>query len=282
MKTLYQHIETDIRSLVERGFVENARSLNEAIGNGKVFAELGTPMYFNGNPEATTVFAMLNPGAGGDEFNLQFKEGEDIRTIVDKYIETHIQYGDLDRDRHDNFDLKQASFLSGFPESGIDIPDYITNPDTTIKLQAKQNVLMQKLQLELVPYTSKTFLNIFDNLEMALQNLDPFLPHINRLLDTIIEKKRTYVLFGSQQYAQIFYAMKLKGYADIEVGTPAVFTIDGLKNKVYFNTVVIHHNGERIEAGIPYSFPRKDLPNAHIQMKKYGEACYQEMKKRFH
>jgi hypothetical protein len=282
MKTLYQHIETDIRSLVEKGFVENARSLNEALGNGKIFAELGTPMYFNGNPEATTVFAMLNPGSGGDKFNLNFEKGEDIRSIVDKHIDAHIRYGENDKERHDHFDLKQASFLSGFPNSGIDIPDFSNNADKDIKLKAKENVLMQKLQLELVPYTSKSFLKIFDNLEMALQNIDPFLPHMNRLLDTIIEKKRTYVLFGSQQYAHIFYAMKLKGYADIEVGTPAVFTIDGLKNKVNFNTVVIQHKGERIEAGIPYSFPRKDLPNAHMQMKKYGEACYQEMKKRFH
>ena len=43
----------------------------------------------------------------------------------------------------------------------------------------------------------------------------------------------------------------------------------------------ITYMDKTINAGIAYSFPRRDLPNAFEKMKKYGELCFLEMKLQF-
>ena len=43
----------------------------------------------------------------------------------------------------------------------------------------------------------------------------------------------------------------------------------------------ITYKDKIINAGIAYSFPRRDLPNAFEKMRKYGELCYLEMKSQF-
>jgi hypothetical protein len=224
---------------------------------------------------------MLNPGSGQDEFDDTILQSPSIDQLVDTYIDSYINYGRHDKNRHDNFDLKQAAFLYGFKNSGIDLPDFFEVRSPGLMLAAKENVLMQKLQLELIPYCSREFVNLFDSLEAAHKNIEHVAGHVDRMLDIIVAKKRAYVLFGSKQYYYIFKALEQRGLKKIEPHEEIGFTIEGLKNRVFFNTVSVHHAGQVVNAGIAYSFPRRDLPNAYSKMKQYGDCCYREYIKRF-
>lgn len=277
---LLEQMQNDFESLLKYGYMKNARALNEALGNEKFFGELRAPMYFNGTLSAPTVFVMLNPGASED---VSMIKDSDTRTAAElaSSVFNHLeQYGVIDRDRMDNFDLKQAAFLYEFKDSGIDLPDFFEK-DKQRMLRAKENVLMQKLQLELIPYFSREFVRLFDSLGQAMKNLEAIEGHLERVLDIIVGAERKYVLFGSKQYFNIFAALKLRNRRDIELGEEVAFQIGTMGKKLYFNTVSLMHKGRLIQGGIPYSFPRRDLPNAYDKMRKYGEMCYQEMNKRF-
>jgi hypothetical protein len=76
-------------------------------------------------------------------------------------------------------------------------------------------------------------------------------------------------------------ALNKLGIKKVELHEPVGFRIENLKNRVFFNTGSILHNGEWINVGIPYSFPRRDLPNAFDKMREYGRLCFEEMEKRF-
>jgi hypothetical protein len=273
MNPLYESLKKDIRDLYQKGLIESARKLNKNLGGEKWFAELRLPMYFSGDPYALCVFVMLNPGAANDFNNLKLKEGESIDQYIERYIYEHQYYGILDKDRMDNFDLKQAAFLYSFKNSGIDLPNFFNKKDKRTMLQAKENVLMLKLQLELIPYCSREFVKLFDNTKLALNNIEYIYSHIERVLDILCAKDREYILFGSKQYYYIFEALKQKKVYKIHTGAPVSWQIDALKNKVSFNTVSIEHKGKLIQAGIPYSFPRRDLPNALYVVKQKCTNC---------
>jgi hypothetical protein len=278
-----QAVKEDLLSLKEHGYIKQARQLNESLNGSVYFSEKSTPLYFTGNPEADTVFVMLNPGCGKDELRLTKAFLEDTQHALETCITEMISYGSLDSEkkRIDNFDIKQPAFLFEFKDTGIELPDFLKNRDKEIALLAKEKVLTQKLQLELIPYSSREFVDIFDNLEMTLRNIHAFQTHIERALNVISAKKRKYILLGSKQHYHILVALNKLGIKKVELHEPMGFRIDNLKNRVFFNTGSILHNGEWINVGIPYSFPRRDLPNAFDKMREYGRLCFEEMEKRF-
>jgi len=194
-------------------------------------------------------------------------------------MERHILWGEKDGGRMDNFDLKQAAFLYDFKESGIDLPDFFSSPE--MKLKAKRNVLMEKLQLELVPYCSREFKGVLDNIKQAKENLQIFIPHIERLLDVIVSYERKYVVFGSRQFEYL-----LKAYTESSQNTTIEFIgekcfgkIDELAKKVSFFIVKITHRNITFHAIIANTFPRRDLPNAYKQMRDYGKLYWEGIMK---
>lgn len=284
MEPILKPLKEDLQSLYDDDIIQSARKLNDQLRkNGEKFiAEKRPPMYFTGKFDSKTVFVMLNPGAASGDTN-SFKNLEkykyaDFTSYYEKHINDHINYGVLDSNRMDNFDLKQAAFLYAFMDSGIDLPDFFTEPklETALKLRAKENVLMNKLQLEFIPYCSVSFSGVLDNEKQALNNIEIFLPHITRILDAIVSFERKYVIFGAKQFANLFTAYKEKNYGKIEFGHVKFNRIDEMKNRVFWRTITIEHKKKKINAIIPYSFPRRDLPNAYDKMRKYGELCYNE------
>ena len=285
MRELIEIITTDLTSLYNTDKIENAVNFNKAIGK-QFISDNFIPMYFGGKYDAKTVFVMLNPGSqlnNSYAFSKKDKSNyENVDDFISKYVEKHINIGKIDFDRLDNFDLKQAAFLLSFQNSGISIPDFTLDlKNRALKLKAKEAVLMNKLQLELILYHSAKFGEVLQNENVAINNIDLFLPHINRLLDVIAAVNREYVIFGAKQFYYLFKAFQVKLPESIEFKESKSFQIDGLKNKVNTTLIKISHNNKKINGLIAHSFPRRDLPNAHLKMKKYGECCYNEFLKSF-
>lgn len=281
MKELYHSVRTDLIDLYENDKIENAVNLNRAVGQ-ELIAENFIPMYFGGNYEAKTVFVMLNPGSGLNN-NYSFSKSEkskykNVEEFINSYVNKHMNYGKLDYNRMDNFDLKQAAFLLPFEDSGLELPEFTRDLNNReLKLKAKESVLMNKLQLELIPYHSAKFDEVLRNEKVALQNIEIFVPHVRRLLNIITEIDRKYVIFGAKQFYYLFQAFNTIIPETFIFIRNKSFTIDGLKNKVNLSVVEINHNGKKINTLIAHSFPRRDLPNAFVKMKNYGELCFKEL-----
>lgn len=273
-----QIIKQDLESIYRNNYISKARELNEKLKRNFI-SDNCLPMYFTGKHNSKTVLVMLNPGNEDGEYS--FKDDKENKNIsfdsfYEKYINSHINYGLLNRqEKIDAFDLKQAAFMMPFSNSGIELPDFIENPDK--KLNAQVNVLMQKLQLELIPYCSRIFSGILDNKKQALENIEILAPFIDNIFETIVKHERTNVIFCAKQFIHLFYAYDKKGFGKIEFGAEVATKIDGLEKKVYFNTVKIHYKGNEIRAGIANSFPRRDLPNAYSKMREYGKFCYENL-----
>jgi hypothetical protein len=150
-----------------------------------------------------------------------------------------------------------------------------------LKLKAKEAVLMNKLQLELIPYPSATFEGLLSNKKAAIKNYEVFIPHIERLLNIICAFNRKYVIFGAKQFYFLFQAYNHVNPETVRFKVDKNFKIEGLKNSVNISLIEIRYKGQLIKAIIPHSFPRRDLPNAYEKMSKYGELCYTEYNKSF-
>lgn len=274
------YIKQDLESIYFSNYIAKARELNEKLKKDFI-SDNCLPLHFTGKQDAKTILVMLNPGNENKEYSFKDdNENKDIsfERFYENYLNGHINYGLLNRENKiDAFDLKQAAFLMAFSNSGIELPDFIQNPDK--KLIAQVNVLMQKLQLELIPYCSRTFSGILDNKKQALENIEILAPFIENIFNSIIEHERTNVIFCAKQFTNLFYAYNKKGFGKIEFGTEATSKIEGLKKKVYFNSVKIYYKENEITAGIANSFPRRDLPNAYSKMREYGKFCHENLMK---
>jgi hypothetical protein len=279
MEVLFDTIQKDLESLYNHDYILQAKELNNSIGNA-FFSEKKPPMYFTGKLEAETVFIMLNPGSYNDEcysFARSHKyKFESSISYYNQYIYEHKNFGKIDYSRKDNFDLKQASFLYHFKNSGLNLPDFLSDlKNPKLLLDAKEEVLMNKLQLELIPYCSVNFDNLIDNKKHALSVIDVFIPHISRILDVIIAHERKFVIFGAQKFAHLFEAYEIKRPGSIVLGKHQTAKIKDLQKQVGWQTITIKHNSKIIKGIIPYSFPRRDLPNAHQKMAEYGKLCFE-------
>ena len=289
-----KYIKEDLQSLYETNEVKNAKLLNHKLGKD-FFCSNMIPGYFAGNISAKTVMIMLNPGAENKNYSFKNtipnKNKNDFRNkskndfssfneFLNEYIDFSINYGNIDFERIDNFDVKQAAFLYHFVDSEIDIPKRFwenkENKKEMLKI-AKQKVLTQKLSLELIPYPSRTFKNLFDNISQAKKNYEFIKNHLQRLFEIITTYERKYIIFASKNFYNIFKAMEQSGY-EVKVENPKF--IEGvIKNKLYASKVTIHCNNKSINGIIAHSFPNQALPNAYDKMAKYGKFCYELLNK---
>ncbi len=207
-------VKQDLESIYLNNYITKARELNEKLKKNFI-SDNCLPMYFIGKKDAKTVLVMLNQGNEDNEYS--FKDdilNKDIsfEKFYKNYLNGLTNYGLIIRqNKIDTFDLKQAAFLMSFPDSGIELPDFIQNPNK--KLNAQVNVLMQKLQLELIPYCSRTFEGILDNKKQAIENIEILTPFIDNIFNIIIEHKRTNVIFCAKQFNNLYYAYnKMREY----------------------------------------------------------------------
>jgi hypothetical protein len=280
---MFDDIKIDLFSLWENNKVLRVEDLNTSLRKN-YFHPNQEPMYFVGNISSPTVLVMLNPGNGntsnrpysfwGDKYNLKTFEN-----YYDSHISSCKNYGSNDKDRLDNFDAKQAAFLHDFQDLGFEIPEkfWDEDVDNEKKKHAKQVVLTNKLQLELIPYCSVSFNSLIDNAKNANEHYALFEPHLIRILNTINEHNRTHILFCSKQFYYLLEAASKTAlfYGKIKF-TP---TVESKLEKLTlrFNKVSINYGGKQIKAGIVHSFASQALPNAYEKMAAYGKFCYENL-----
>lgn len=277
------NIFLDLESLYNENFVKEARLLNLNL-KGNYFHDNMEPMYFNGKQDAKTVLVMLNPGNSDNPSNpYNFYSNKQKYNSIEDYYEKHISglinYGQNDLERLDNFDLKQAAFLHDFKNLDFEIPNEFWN-SIELKKIAKINVLMDKLQLEFIPYPSRDFKGLLDNRKLASQNIVHLKKYIISVLDNIIEYPRENIVFCSKQFYNLFLVCQdfEEFNGKIELGAINEFKdIEGSLT-LRFSKVVINHKNTIIHAGIAHSFASQALPNAYKKMMRYGAFCYEKLK----
>lgn len=240
------------------------------------FSTKGIPGYFCGDRNAKTVVVNLNPGMDAaladclwDTKKENYNQSSPQAFINDLY-EEYKNFGFRDAARYDEFDIKQAAFLTPWEGSGIDLPPKPDWNDKCSCLLAKKNVLYQKLQLELIPYASAKF--EFDKMD---SNMRLLVPYIETLLEEIFAKERKYVIFNSALFVDLF-----KHYNDAE--KIEVFKLGEEHSEILLNrkgkcrVVYIHFNDRIQKALIAHTFPSQSLCRAFKLMQKYGDLCYRE------
>ena len=275
--TLDQRIQRDLEDLLKKGEIESAKNLNTIHVKAVPLSTKGLPVFFTGDRTAKTVLVMLNPGCDAiiadhnypcDICKLKIDDKHGLTPFVNSYIEARTNFGRIDHWRYDAFDLKQAQFLYPWKDSNINFPTGFPSNQNTF-LDAKEAVLMHKLQLELVPYASKTF---------NVQSPTSLIPYVETLLDEISSCDRKYVIFCSSKFVRLFQIYnKIIGYPYVDLTNPPFTTSlkskkGATKTKYHCQGITITYKEKAIKAMIAHSFPMQGL-NGDL-MRQYGKFCY--------
>lgn len=268
--TLDDRIKQDLTELYNGGKVSAAKSLEGLIE----VSTRGLPQHFVGNRKAKTVLVMLNPGQDVDRANRHFRCAtidycrKNAKTFIASYIEAMTNFGEIDKDREDHFDVKQAAFLKTWKGSGVRLPPGFPDDKKTF-LKVKRNVLMQKLQLELIPYCSSTF-------ELGKESLLPVFPFVETLLDEILSKKRIIVVFCAGIFERVFKAYN-KHVGEEVFALGAVAKSKRLKRNGKLHgkciPISIRFHGKTQRALIANTFASQALSRAYALMENYGKFC---------
>ena len=273
-KTLLdERIEQDLRELFEGREVSAARSLWELIDVSK----RGLPLHFTGDRESETVLVMLNPGQDAKEADQNFQcETEDVQKFIDSYIKEKTDFGEIDKGREDHFDIKQAAFLKEWEGTGINVPADFPDDKGTFR-EAKRNVLMQKLQLELIPYCSSSF-------KFKKRDLTALVPFVETMLDEIFKKERNIVVFCSGLFERVFKAYNKHVNPDRKPSKDVFYVGKAAKSKNPLRVggklhgrcspVEIRFRGKKQQALIAHTFSSQALSKAYKLMERYGEFCF--------
>ena len=283
--TLDERIQKDLTELYNggdnQGEIKNALALNgliQAKSGQTSFATRALPGYYAGDRKAKTVMVMLNPGMDVDEANDNLmcdicKRSMKNAADIENYHQWCVEYGHIDRSRLDNFDLKQAFFLHNWKDTGISLPENLCASPKSGKqtlLDAKEAVLTQKLQMDLIPYASSSFSTLNNNL------LSLTIPFVETLFDEIFSQDRNYVVFCSKKFEAVFKEYNKVHQGAIDFVATESQIIPGSKINGSCSIVLIHHQNKTVKALIANTFPNQALPNAYHLMEKYGDFCYQQ------
>ena len=291
---------------------EKQKTLQRYMMDQTSFATRALPVYDGGKRDAKTVMVMLNPGNGVENANREllyelkkrnmskmFKKlscgnacpqvglnDDDLTDDIKHYNEFNANYGDWDRWRMDNFDLKQAFFLRHWENCGVGLDEtnlkYILDNKSSTKkdvkaevhkrqLEEKRKVLMEKRQLELVPYASRSFSSI------NKKNISKIFPYVETLFHEIFSYDREFVIFCSRKFEEVFKAYSGNKEYPGTIGfidDKEEYNFKGSKLSVSCSVIDINYGGKSIKAIIANTFPNQALPNAYDLMAAYGEFCY--------
>ena len=287
--TLDERINKDLSELynggVTPGEIKNAIELDgliKAKPGQTSFATKALPGYYTGKRDAKTVMVMLNPGMCVCEANcrLMYDIGRYSMNNAADVINYHkwcADYGRKDKSRFDNFDVKQAFFFHKWDKIDIKLPEglcaFLKSERKTL-LEAKEAVLTQKLQLELIPYASSSFIWVDKRM------IPKVFPFVETLLNEIFSHERNYVVFCSSKFKDIFerYSRDSNYEGTIDVMKTYSQQIDGSNIQGSCDVVSITYNNKAIKALIANTFPNRALSNAYRLMEEYGVFCYEHYK----
>jgi hypothetical protein len=236
---------------IRRDFDEyaNTRVLTRAIelsqATGQHLNHDQPPQFFTGDLDAEIVLVHLNP-----KDDLPTIDGSDPFAAFDDYFDAHRYFGERmygpssPRTHRSPFDLKQIRFLR---ELGV--IDFVEERTEDDKYTNLQRVIDDKLQFELVPYSSQTF-TVTGFTTEVLQ------PHLDRIMAVIATAPRRYVLFCGVVFQRVL------SNSIIEQHTFRLQKKDGQleKQRSRFANLEITYNGETIRAGLCHTWPRQGIP----------------------
>lgn len=296
-KSLKNNIIDDYNSMANIGWIGRARELSDFLCNGYEKSERLNdqiePGYFTGNLDSNIVFIMLNPGASQNhhmkelfELRVKYRFKNNAEGYLEDYLQRQKEYGKVDRERMDNFDTKQAAFLLPFGFKELKLTQFWDEKETTsniasnknvdlIKiyrnaaLENKENVISNKLQLELIPYGSRVF-----DTKIYRDNIKHLDKYFENIFDIISEKERKIIIFGGTIFNPI-----LEEYQKLHPEKVKLFKRENFEITEKINGscrgVVISTEKGRVRGIIANTFANRSLPNAPHLMKKYGKSCYE-------
>lgn len=277
MSLLDDRIRQDLDDLISRQEISEAVALNKSCALNCPVSTKGLPGYFTGDRNAKTVMVMLNPGGDAEESDRSYRcqvckacidDMHGLNPFIATYLEAQAGYGWRDRHNYDAFDLKQAFFLCDWTDCGVTFPKGFPDDKTTY-LKAKENILMQKLQLELVPYCSSTF---------AVNIIDLLLPYAETLFEEIFSYERYFVIFCSNVFESLFkhYKKWELGSFSIEMDEKTEVPVSS-QTKIGYCTkvdIIRIQDNKKVPAIIAHTFPKRNLARDAKRMREYGKACY--------
>lgn len=278
--TLDQRIEKDLAERRNGNSITAAKQLAPLAkaGHGFQFSTQGLPTYFTGDRDAQTVFVQLNPGMDAEKADAKWTEytkefnTSNLEAFIADYKTRQQYFGLTDRLRYDKFDVRQAAFLYEWKDSGINFSENINWLSREEKLNAKELVLMQKLQLELIPFASQRF-------ELNKSQSDLLIPYVETLLEEIFSKEegRKYVIFGGVIFDSLFEQYnkeKYKGTFTTLLSMQSI-KLEGLQKKVNYSVVGINYHGKKQKALIAQTYPNQRLLSDYAILQEYGRQCYE-------
>lgn len=293
MSKLDQEIHEDIRELLEDGEISASVALGPVMksrsGVHEGFSTKGLPQYFTGDRRGKTVMVNLNPGMDAKKSDQQWTvQRQDFKYYsTDEFIaylkDRNEKFGLYDKDkdnpeklRYDEFDVKQAAFLTPWKNSGVNLPANTDWNDRDACIDAKTRVICNKCQLELVPYASSRF-------AINPKGIHLFHPYVDVLLDEIFSQPREYVIFASAIFEKIFNDYNKACPGTFDLSRPVVYghvLKDGGSLRGKCKIIMMTYHGKTQKAMIAHTFPSQALCRAFALMQRYGQFCYSEYIKR--
>lgn len=281
--TLNQRIKKDLTDLYNGGNtpgeIQEALNLNRQLSgqSGMIsFATKALPGYYAGKRDAKTFMIMINPGVDVSLANSNLKCDICKRSMKNASDDTNYHlssenYGNRDKYRYDSFDVKQAFFLHKWSNTGIQLPrNLCANPlsKRQILLNAKENVLTEKMQMDLLPYASASF-NGLNKAQLSL-----LIPFLETVFEEILSHDRTYVIFCSNIFKDLFDEYNKSHPNTIQTVNKLTKKIGNSKIQGKCTKVTIKYNNKLITAIIAHTFASRALSTAYKLMEDYGDICY--------
>lgn len=290
--SLDKRIYNDIQELKQvingnsQAEITAAKNLNSVFKVGvnisECFSTKGLPSYYFGDRESTTVFVNLNPGMnardcdGNLNVDIHNFNHSSTEAFIQDYHKRQVNYGKnfglKKNGEADEFDVKQAAFLTSWTDSGIGLPIAPDWSDKDFCREAKTKVICNKLQLELIPYASAKF-NI-----NKISDISALYPYVDTLIEEIFSKERTYIIFAADVFDKIF-----KHYNKHNAMPKVYFEFIGNEEKYRLKkrcarcrVVKIHYDGRVTLALIAHTLPSQSLCRAFDLMQSYGKFCYEQ------
>lgn len=249
-RALFDAIRADLDDLERFRYLPAARRLRELTGDH--FNDTAYPMYFVGDLDSPFVLVHLNAQQG----DLEAERYDGELFSFDDYFRIHRYFGwhhygpEAPRTHRSPFDEKQIQFIRPF--EAIDF--------TGDRWTDLERVIDHKLQMECIPYGSRTF-------RPKGFNEDATRPHIERLLSVLSAAPRQVVVFCGTVFER-----PLKRFV-IDDHRFRLTKSDGAQTKgtYRFANLRIPHNGTTLSAGLAHTFPIQGL--AGQLMRAYGQEC---------
>jgi hypothetical protein len=266
---LLSEMQADLQEFHAAGTISRARQLAQV--TGQPFNADQLPQYFTGDPDRPVVLVHLNPKQANtpDQVPGWVTRARTLEEYFDacRHFGARMYGPSSPRTHRSQFDEKQIRFLRPFG-----VIDFVQGHSDEDRFTNLERVVDHKLQLELVPYGSASFLADGFTPEVLA-------PHLGRILSTIVTVPRRYVLFCGAVFRPLLsehvtrwheFHLRKKG-GSLE------------RARSSFANLLLPYEGGYVRAGLAPSWARMGIPMtsyAEEIRSRYGDAPVPDQEQR--